>query len=354
MDDRDHDVFWKAALSVRRKMVSIEPTTWSLHSSCWWMNKWTSERTSEWINWCWQRNRANSLQSPGQFAVLHSTPARRVTTMLMVEAAFQPPVTGVVRIVYWTNLVALLVPVVAAAVAADAVDDVVVSDTPVVEWTAAPTMTTVAVARFDVVVVVSNIGVGSLIVVPSLLAQFSMPTDVNVVLASLLQFAVVPVRSWRLDWPFPVDPWHWSSWSWNDYVRTRYYKIWPASSRPGHFVPRMNRNRRSVSWSTDNMWYWGWTRAGYVSRPLNTVMVTLVVLVVVVVVAIVFASLFQLLPPISRNYKTDTHSAVFLHSSWLVCCSCLDCPVSDRVAIANSIRYKCSLDSTWWYSSADT
>ena len=60
-------------------------------------------------------------------------------------------------------------------------------------------MTTVAVARFDVVVVVSNIGVGSLIVVPSLLAQFSMPTDVNVVLASLLQFAVVPVRSWRLD-----------------------------------------------------------------------------------------------------------------------------------------------------------
>ena len=50
--------------------------------------------------------------------------------MLMVEAAFQPPATGVVRIVYWTNLVALLVPVVAAAVAADAVDDVVVSDTP--------------------------------------------------------------------------------------------------------------------------------------------------------------------------------------------------------------------------------
>lgn len=59
-------------------------------------------------------------------------------------------------------------------------------------------MMTVAVARSDVVVV-SNIGVGSLIVVPSLLAQFSMPTDVNVVLASLLQFAVVPVRSWRLD-----------------------------------------------------------------------------------------------------------------------------------------------------------
>ena len=59
--------------------------------------------------------------------------------MLMVEAAFQPPATGVVRIVYWTNLVTLLVPVVAAAVAAavaaDAADDddVVVSDAPVVE-----------------------------------------------------------------------------------------------------------------------------------------------------------------------------------------------------------------------------
>ena len=52
--------------------------------------------------------------------------------MLMVEAAFQPPATGVVRIVYWTNLVTLLVPVVAAAaVAAD--DVVVVLDTPVVE-----------------------------------------------------------------------------------------------------------------------------------------------------------------------------------------------------------------------------
>ena len=47
-----------------------------------------------------------------------------------------------------------------------------------------------------VVAVVSNIVVGSLIVVPSLLAQFSMPTDVNVVPASLLRFAVVPVWSW--------------------------------------------------------------------------------------------------------------------------------------------------------------
>ena len=54
--------------------------------------------------------------------------------MLMVEAAFHPPATDVVRIVYWTNLVELLMSVVAAvAVAADDDDVVVVSDAPVVE-----------------------------------------------------------------------------------------------------------------------------------------------------------------------------------------------------------------------------
>ena len=53
-----------------------------------------------------------------------------------------------------------------------------------------------SVAVVVVVAVVSNIVVGSLIVVPSLLARFSMPTDVNVVPASLLRFVVVPVWSW--------------------------------------------------------------------------------------------------------------------------------------------------------------
>ncbi len=128
--------------------------------------------------------------------------------MTMAEVvAFHPHVTDVVRIVYSTNSVDSLVSVVAvvegvAVVAAAAAAEValVVSDAvdSVVGWTVAPTTTTVAAAHSDVVVV-SNIGAGSLIVVPSLLAQFSMPADVNVVPASLLQFAVVPVRSWRPD-----------------------------------------------------------------------------------------------------------------------------------------------------------
>ena len=62
------------------------------------------------------------------------------------------------------------------------------------------------VANSAVVVVVSSIVAGSLIVVPSLLAQFSMPTDVNAARASLPRFAVVLVSSLPPDSTFPVVP----------------------------------------------------------------------------------------------------------------------------------------------------
>ena len=112
-------------------------------------------------------------------------------------------VLDVVRIIYSITWAARKLHVVVAAAVAVMVADVVsyaVASAAVQRMQHAAVLVEHSVAVVVVAAaVVSNIVVGSLIVVPSLLAQFSMPTDVNVVLASLLQFAVVPVRSWRLD-----------------------------------------------------------------------------------------------------------------------------------------------------------